>query len=213
MAVRLSLMAAHPFRILLSDIGGVLGTNGWDGLTRRRTCEAFGIAHESIEARHKLVFDSYERGFVSLEEYLNRVFFVEPRSFSFAQLRDYIYDASVPWFENLEFFKVFRRRNNLQMGLVSNEGQGITGHRIRKFKLRELADFMVVSHFTHMRKPDPEIWQLALDLAGGAPEETIYVDDRAVFAEIASDLGLTGLHYRNLDGLKQQLAGLGLQID
>lgn len=202
-------MPSSRFRVLLSDIGGVLGTNGWDSSLRRRACEHFGIAPDSIESRHRLLFDTYERGFMNLDSYLTGVFFHQPRPFRIEELREFILEGSVPWFENIDFLHDFRCRHQLKMGLVSNEGEGITGHRIHTFKLRELADFMVVSHFVHMRKPDPAIWRLALDLAGARPEEAIYIDDRPVFAEIASDLGLTGLHYTSLPELKRCLSALG----
>ena len=31
-------------------------------------------------------------------------------------VRDYVFDASVPWFENIEFLKHVRQRNRLQLG-------------------------------------------------------------------------------------------------
>lgn len=206
-------MASGRFKLLLSDIGGVLGTNGWDGNLRRKTCEHFAISHESIDSRHRLVFDSFERGYITFDNYLKRVFFAEPRTFDVADIRHFILSGSVPWVENIAFYKEFKRNNGLQLGLLSNEGEGITSYRIEQFQLREVADFMVISHFVHLRKPDPSIWQLALDVAGRKAEETVYVDDRPVFVEIARDLGLTSIHYRNLPDLQERFTDLGLQAD
>jgi len=205
-------MAQLSFRVLYSDIGGVLGTNGWDSNLRRKITAHFGVEAEDIEARHHLMFDSYERGYISFEHYLSHVFFGSPRTFSVEDLRDYTYNASVPWLENIAFFKRVKQANGLKLGLISNEGRGITEHRIGKFQLRELADFMVISHFVHLRKPDPEIWKLALNLAQVRANEAIYIDDREMFADAAAEIGFTAIHYVDLDTTRAQLAELGLEV-
>src|SRR5947209_5381618 len=104
-------MAAARFRNLYSDIGGVLGTNGWDTPLRRRICEHFSIQQEEIEARHRLMFDSYERGRMDFEEYLRSVVFMSPRPFSWEEVRDFTYAASTPWPENIRFFKQVKDAN------------------------------------------------------------------------------------------------------
>jgi putative hydrolase of the HAD superfamily len=199
--------------VLFSDIGGVLGTNGWDGALRRNVATRFHIDLEEIEPRHHLLFDSYERGYFSFEDYLRYVFFASPRDFTLEEIRDYTYEQSVPWPENIAFLKHLKQANGLKIGLISNEGRGITEHRIAKFKLRELADFMIFSHFVRLRKPDREIWQLALNLAAATPRESIYIDDREMFANISIEMGLTGIHHVSLESTRERLGGLGLLVD
>lgn len=206
-------MAHHPFRMLYSDIGGVLGTNGWDTPLREEICSRFSLDHGEIESRHRLMFDSYERGFLTFEEYLRHVFFAEPRSFTWEAVRDFAYNASTPWLENIEFFKRVKVHNGLKMALISNEGQGITEHRIQKFGLRDLADYLVISHFTHMRKPDHEIWKLALQLGAATPQESLYIDDREMFANMAAELGFAAIHHTTLSKTRAHLAQLGLIVD
>ena len=206
-------MIHHPFRMLYSDIGGVLGTNGWDTPLRQELCARFLLDHGEIESRHRLMFDSYERGFLTFEEYLRHVFFATARNFAWEDLRDFTYAASTPWLENIEFFKRVKAHNGLKMALISNEGQGITEHRIRKFGLRELADYMVISHYTHLRKPDREIWRLALQLGGAAPQESIYIDDREMFVNVAAELGFTAVHHTTLIKTQAHLKQLGLIVD
>ena len=198
------------FVALFSDIGGVLGTNGWDTGVREGICNHFQLDRNEILGRHRLMFDSYERGHLTFEEYLNRVFFASPRSFTLEQVRDFAYAQSVAWPENIAFLARVKQANALKLALISNEGEGITEHRVGKFKLRELADCMVISHFVHLRKPDPEIWQLALDLFQVTPSESIYIDDRPLFADCARDLGFTSICYASLPQLSVELSALGL---
>ena len=205
-------MSATKFKMLFSDIGGVLGTNGWDSGARKAICTKFGMDLAEIEPRHRLMFDTYERGYMDFEEYLQHVFFNVPRGFGIGEIRDFAYCQSIPWTENIEFLKQVREVNKLNLALISNEGQGITEYRVAKFKLRELADFLVVSCFVHMRKPDRSIWQLALDLAQVTTGESIYIDDRAMFADRAAELGFTSIHHVSLDSTRKQLGMLGLQV-
>ena len=203
-------MPQTRFKALFSDIGGVLGTNGWDTGVRETVCDHFGLDRNEIAARHRLMFDSYERGNLLFEEYLRYVFFGSPRNFSSEQIREVVYAQSVAWPENIELFGKVKQANQLRLALISNEGEGITEHRVGKFKLRELADFIVVSHFVHMRKPDRSIWQLALDLAQVTPDETIYVDDRPMFVQVAADMGFTAVHHVSLEATAGQFRQLGL---
>jgi putative hydrolase of the HAD superfamily len=205
-------MAQSKFHILYSDIGGVLGTNGWDTHLRHRIAEHFRVESHEIEARHALTFDTYERGFLSFEKYLDYVFFASPRPFTLEQVRDYAYNASTPWPQNIQFYGAVKAANQLKLALISNEGSGLTQHRVRKFGLRDLADFLVFSYATHMRKPDPEIWRIALELAQASPEESIYIDDRKMFVDVAAEHGFTAIHYTSLEELGRQLSKLGLIV-
>jgi putative hydrolase of the HAD superfamily len=208
---RLFLMAGGNYQILFSDIGGVLGTNGWDSALRTKVVAHFNLDAEQVEKRHLLMFDSYERGFLTFDEYLEYVFFNQPRPFELADLRDLILDGSVLWPENIELFRRVKVANGLKFALISNEGQGITEHRVGKFGLRAVADFMVISHCVHMRKPDTQIWQLALDLAQVSVMDAIYVDDREMFVKVARDLGFTSFQHVSLEETRLRFEELGLK--
>ena len=201
----------RKFRALYSDIGGVLGTNGWDSGVRARLCSRFEIDPTEIDGRHRLMFDTYERGFITFKEYLRRVFFAVERPFTVEDVAAFAYDQSQPWPANIAFLKQISKQNNLKLALISNEGEGITQHRIQKFGLRELADFMVISHCVHLRKPDPAIWHLALDLAGLHAQDSIYIDDRPLFADVAIGLGFASIHHTSLENTREKLSSFGLE--
>lgn len=204
----------HPrFRILYSDIGGVLGTNGWDAALRRKAASQFNLDIDEIEPRHHLMFDSYERGYLGFEDYLRAVFFAKTRSFTLEELREFTYQQSVPWPENIRFFKKLKSANNIKLALISNEGSGISEYRVSKFGLRELADFMVISHCVRLRKPDPEIWRLALRLAQVTADEAVYIDDREMFVNAAASHGFRALHHVSLEDTRERLRELGLAPD
>src|SRR5512135_2406776 len=81
---------------LLTDIGGVLLTNGWDHNGRKLAAETFGLNHEEMSERHHLTFDTYEEGKLSLDEYLDRVVFYEKRPFTKEDFKDFLFAQSKP---------------------------------------------------------------------------------------------------------------------
>ena len=172
----------------------------------------FNVSPDEIDKRHQLMFDSYERGFMKFDEYLRWVFFASPRTFSLETLRDYAFSASVPWPKNIALFDQVKKANGLKFGLISNEGQGITEYRMNTFGLREVADFIVISHCVHMRKPDKQIWQLALDMAQVTPDQCVYVDDREMFVNVAATLGFTAFQHTDLDSTREKFRQLGLTV-
>jgi putative hydrolase of the HAD superfamily len=98
--------------------------------------------------------------------------------------------------------------------VVNNEGREINEHRIRAFKLNEFVDFFVSSCFVHFRKPDADIWKVALDISQVPKEEVVYIDDRMMFVQVAQGLGLRGIchSYKDVAKTKEQLASMGLKL-
>ncbi len=50
----------------------------------------------------------------------------------------------------------------------------------------------------HFRKPDEDIFRLALDIAQAQPDQVVYIDDRPMFVEVARGLGINGIHHTGL---------------
>jgi putative hydrolase of the HAD superfamily len=206
-------MRASPnISVLFLDIGGVLLTNGWDREMRRRAAEKFGLDLEEMNERHHLTFDTYERGLLSLDEYLRRVVFYQDRVFTPDQFRNYMFSRSQALDDNITMFRRMARANGLKVGAVSNEGRELAVHRIRKFHLTELVEFFVVSSFVRFRKPDVDIFRLALDIAQAPPAQAVYVEDRLMFVEVARELGIHSIRHETMEKTLRALDGLGLKL-
>lgn len=147
---------------LFVDIGGVLR---WNHHIRERTAAAFKLDWDELEERHHLKFNLYEEDKLTLEDYLARVVFHRPRPFTPAQFRDFMFAQSQPFPEMIELVARLKIRHGLKVVVVSNEAREINGYRIQKFKLDQLVDFFISSYYVHLRKPDTDIFKLALDVA------------------------------------------------
>ncbi len=195
---------------LFLDIGGVLLTNGWDRDARKTAAEKFGLDYEELNERHHLTYDTYEAGKLSLREYLDRIVFYEKRDFSHEDFRMFIFEQSQPFPEMIALVRSLKVKYKLKIGVISNEGREVTQYRISTFRLGDFIDFFVSSSFVHVRKPDRDIYRIALDIAQVAPEDAIYIDDRKMFAQIAAGFGLKCIHHQGYESTKASLADYGL---
>ena len=59
-----------------------------------------------------------------------------------------------------------------------------------------------------MRKPDPDIFLLALGIAQAKPEECLYFDDRIMLVEAAKKVGIHAFHHVSFEGTRKILASL-----
>ena len=197
---------------LFLDIGGVLLTNGWDHNSRKRATQRFGLDDEELNERHHLTFDTYEEGKLSLDEYLNRIVFYKERSFSPEDFKQFMYAQSRPYPEMIELIRALKNRYGLRVATVSNEGRELTAYRVQEFRLGTFVDFFISSCFVHFRKPDEDMFRPALDVSQAQPQEVVYIDDRAMFVEVAQGLGLTSIVHRDYDTTRNSLEGLGLTM-
>lgn len=200
-------------KTLFLDIGGVLLTNGWDHLMRQRAATTFDLTYDELNERHHLTFDTYEEGKLTLDEYLARVIFYQPRRFSVEEFKRFLFAQSQPYPSMLKLFRDLKAHYGLKVAAISNEGRELTVYRIQQFDLGSLFDCFISSCFVHYRKPDPDIYRMALDVAQAAPQESIYIDDRAMFVDIANGLGFQGIQHKNYDATRAALATWGLVTD
>jgi putative hydrolase of the HAD superfamily len=196
---------------LLLDIGGVLLTNGWDHLARRRAAANFKLESAEMENRHSLVFETYEEGKLTFEEYLTRVVFYQKRPFTRAQFRSFMFAQSKPYPEMIDLVAQLKRRHGLKIAVVSNEARELNAHRIRKFRLDKIVDAFVSSCFVHIRKPDPEMFHLAMDIAQAPAQHAVYIDNTPMFVQIAEGLGIRSILHTDYKSTCLALASLGLQ--
>ena len=97
-------------------------------------------------------------------------------------------------------------------GLYSGMGREIAEDRIARFHLKDFVDFFIVSAFVHFRKPDLDIYRLALDVAHVQPQQVAYIEDRPLLCEVATELGIHSVLNRSSAESREILAGLGLAL-
>jgi putative hydrolase of the HAD superfamily len=195
-------------KTLFIDIGGVLLTNGWDSDSRKLAAKTFQLDFGEINDRHRLNFDIYEIGKLSLDEYLNRVIFYKKRTFTKNQFQKFMFAQSKSFPKMIGLIRKLKAIHGLKIVVISNEGRELTLHRIKTFKLNNFIDFFISSCFVHLRKPDEDIYRIALDIAQVSIKEVLYIEDRLLFVEVAENLGIQSLHHIDFQSTKVKLLSL-----
>jgi putative hydrolase of the HAD superfamily len=174
--------------------------------------QVFELDVYEMEERHHLTYDTYEAGKLTMEEYLKRVVFYQERPFSKDEFKEFIFKQSKPFPEMINLVRGLKEKYELKVAVVSNEGKELALYRIHKFKLNEFVDFFISSSFVHFRKPDSDIFKVALDIAQVSPGQVLYIEDRPLFLQVAENLGIHGLRHIDFCSTVKRLAFYGLII-
>lgn len=202
---------SSSIKVLFLDIGGVLLTDGWGHVSRKLAAKAFNLNLKEMESRHSQIFDTYELGKLTIEEYLSRVVFYEERPFTPVQFRKFMFAQSKPYPKMIELVSKLKARYRLKVAVVSNEARELNSHRIRKFKLDGFVDFFISSCFVHLRKPDPDIFRLALDIAQVPAGQVVYIENLLMFVRVAEGLGIRAICHEDYKSTCAKLTSFGLE--
>jgi putative hydrolase of the HAD superfamily len=196
---------------LFLDVGGVLLTNGWDQHARRRAAKQFKLDWTEMENRHRLTFETHEEGRMTFDEYLGHLVFYKERPFTRDQFRLFMLAQSKPHPDMIELVAQLKVRYGLKVAVVSNESRELNEYRIREFKLDGFVDAFISSCFVHVRKPDVEVFRLALDVVQAPARQVLYIEDTPMFVQIAEGLGIRSILHTDYGSTCAKLASLGLE--
>jgi putative hydrolase of the HAD superfamily len=187
------------------DVGGVLLSNAWDHSQRTQALAQFHIDPEEFQARHEFLVSPFERGKITLDEYLDRAVFYTQRSFTRDAFREAMFSLSQPFPDVLQFAQSLADSNQYFMGTINNESRELNDYRIQKFGLRKIFRMFVSSCFVGLRKPEGDIYRLALELTQIPADQCCFIDDRALNLECAAQLGMHTIQMKNLEQLRADL--------
>ena len=196
---------------ILWDVGGVLLTNGWDHLERAAVLRKFELDSDAFEQRHELANDPWEKGLITGEEYLLRTVFYEPRPFMPADFLQAMKERSVLLPHTaMRILQDLAASEEIELAILNNEARELNDYRIEHFELGRYFDSFFSSCYLGLRKPDPKIFHLALDVLQRDPEEVVFIDDRQGNCDAAEALGIHAVRYRDEAQCLQALDRLGL---
>ena len=191
------------------DIGGVLGTNGWDTEQRTKAAAEFRLDGE-FDARHREIAGDWELGRLTVDEYLDIAVFYEPRPFSRDAFYAWMKEQSRPFEESIALARRLAGNRRLSLYTLNNESAELNQHRIEKFGLAGIFDAFLSSCWLGVRKPTPRIYTVALAASQAPPAHSLFIDDRAQNLGPAAARGMRTILYENPAQLEEALAREGL---
>lgn len=190
------------------DIGGVLLTNGWGHESRQKAAKVFGFDYEEMDILHHFIYNVFEIGSISLDEYLDTVLFNQSRDFTKDDFKQFMYEQSVELPEMLSWVKLWKKQTSLPIFALNNESMELNDYRIEKFKLHDVFNGFFSSCYLGFRKPDPRIYQTALEITRLNPKECLYFDDRPMLVDAAKKQGIHAILHEDFKNTKQILENL-----
>jgi putative hydrolase of the HAD superfamily len=202
-----------PFTTLFVDVGGVLLTDAWGHIARHRAAEHFDLDGETLNRRHYSIFTLYEEGKLSLDEYLDRAVFYEDRPFSRKEFQEFMFSQSEANPQTIELVRNVKARHGLKVVAISNEGFELAAHCIEKFALKTFIDLFIFSCFVRCRKPEVDIYYMAMEIAQVPPEAIVYVEEQPMFVKVAKGLGIQAFQHLSYKFTRDTLTTLGLSAE
>lgn len=197
---------------LFWDVGGVLLNNAWDHTERALALQHFKLDEKEFQDRHEMVVSSFERGKITLDEYLDRTVFYRERPFPREAFRDFMFSLSKPFPDVLKFAQALADSGKYFMSTLNNESRELNDYRIEKFGLRKIFRLFISSCFVGCRKPEHDIYRLALETTQIPANQCCFIDDRDLNLECAAKLGMHTIQMQHLDQLRADLARFGASL-
>jgi putative hydrolase of the HAD superfamily len=198
---------------VLWDVGGVLLTNGWDHLQRYDVLDHFGLEREPFESIHEQLNDAWEKGWITVDEYLAKTVFYEPRSFTPGDFLDLMKQQSVLHPNTaMDLLRQIADSNQYVVAIMNNESRELNDYRLEKFHFHDFFDCFISSCYVGLRKPRPEIYKLALDLLQRDPDEVVFIDDREGNIATARSLGMHGIVHKTAQQTAEEFGRLGIAV-
>ena len=176
------------------DIGGVLGTNGWDREQRTVAKSQFQLGDE-FDSRHGEVVGEWEIGRLTLDEYLDFTVFHDARSFTRQEFIGSMLAQSQPFEASIAVAARAAAVKRVRLFTLNNESEALNIYRIERFGLRPMFDAFLSSCWLGIRKPAPLIFERALGIAQATAETVLFVDDRERNLVPARAIGMQVHHF------------------
>ena len=197
-------------RAVFFDLGGVIVRTEYQA-PRQQLAEKFGMDYEDID---KIVFtggnhSSHARatlGEITEEEHWRNVMRVLKRPANeYERIRDEFFAGDVIDLNILSFLRSIKPK--YKVGLISNAWSGLRAY-IQREKFADAFDHMIISAEVGVAKPDPKIFQFALDQLQVKASEAIFVDDVRENIEACEKLGMKSIQFKDSESALQQLKAL-----
>jgi putative hydrolase of the HAD superfamily len=192
-------------RHVFFDIGGVLGSNGWDREQRHRAVERFDLNADDFQWRHEEVVGEWEEGRITLDEYLDIAVFYTQRPFTRKEFVDFMYSQSVPDTATVQIARALSADSRYTLMTLNNESEELNVYRIETFGISQVFEAFLSSCWLGVRKPIRRFYSRALGIAHAEPSSSLFIDDRQQNLTPAITLGMNVIHFTSAAQLRSDL--------
>ncbi len=197
--------------LVLFDLGGVLVDVESDRLVHQ-VSQLLGRAFDEVQAAiyHKELLLPFELGRIRARDYYDGLKRQLNLSWTYEQ---FVTAWNGIFTENRDVTQIMHRlRARHTLMALTNTNELHLGYIKTAFPALSIFDDWIASCDVGYRKPDPQIYFLALERAGVRAEAAVYIDDRPELVDAGRSIGLTAIRFENSRQLEQDLQAVGLNL-
>jgi putative hydrolase of the HAD superfamily len=175
-----------------------------------------GLPVDRFEALYWADRHAYDEGKLTGAEFWQKMVRAADLSLSPEQLEELNRHDARMWTTQNPAMLAWQRRlkeRGLKTAILSNMGDSVLVSLEREFDWLERFDVLVWSFQLKMAKPEPAIYRHVMKELGTRPEETLFIDDKAVNIEAARALGMAAIEFSTVERLRADLIALGLDAE
>lgn len=196
-------------RAVIFDLGGVLlRTNSQQ--PRIELATRFGISPSELEEIifYNPISQKAERGEASVDQVWVEIASLLNRPVEeMPEIQRKYFEADQVDFDLIKLIQ--QLRGQYKTALLSNTWFVDLPTWMRDtLQIPDTFDVIISSAYHRMAKPEPGIFQLALDMVGAQPEETVFVDDNEKNIAAANALGIHTIRFKNAEQARNELLNL-----
>ncbi len=186
--------SAKKIEAVIWDLGGVI-VRTEDLAPRDALAKKLGLSRGDIE---RIVFEADDRfsaqlGEINGDAHMQAV--SQRLGMSLGEFRQQFFGGDRVDRELVSFIRDLRPK--WKTALLSNALSNLRAFLTEEWKISDAFDLIVVSAEEGMLKPDPAIYQLALNRLGVIAAEAVFIDDVAANVRAAVQIGMQGIQFKS----------------
>lgn len=198
-------------KTVIFDLGGVYFTDGTkraiDIITQRWNLDQSKVA----DVFKGKIGTAYRESQISHEEFWRQAKETLGIDAPMEELAEIWLNGYVPIEGTVEIIKELKEKGYEILYLSDNVQERID-YIEEKYHFLQYFKSGVFSHIAGVRKPNPKIYQLALEESSNPAENCVYIDDKPNLLEEADKLGMATIAFVNADETRKKLIELGVNL-
>ena len=198
-------------RTVILDFGGVYFTDGTSKAIKEIST-TYGVPEQSVaDVLHGDLGTAYRIGGITADQFWSGAkvhWGIEAENSRLAPLWIQAYEPIQGTVEMVDRLNTA----GYEMLFLSDNVQERIEYLEAKYRFRRRFKDGVFSHLSGTRKPDPKIYEMALEKSSHSAQECLFVDDKPHFLEPARMLGMSVITFVDPEQLERELKSLGLDF-
>lgn len=190
-------------KAIIFDFAGVIGADGYWVWLKKTVPEL-----DSKREYFQKISEGVDRGKMADSEFLKAV--SKGTGIPQDKIWQQVYKEIVINKELLQYIK--QLKSKYKIGLLSNFHSPWLREIFTNHKLDLYFDKVIISSEHGIIKPEPAIFHKMLEMLNVTKEEAVFIDDRQVNVDAASNIGIKGILFSSNDQLKNSFLKLGIDF-